>query len=84
MEDTKITSYVTTISKYAKQSGLSNQQVKTLCEQQCLPSFKTEGGHWRIIINQDSVSIDEYQKVLQENLFLKAKIKNLKAVLESI
>lgn len=84
MEEVKIAVPIMTISQYAKHTELSRAMVKTLCENNILPAYKTEGGHWRIKVFNNSVSQEEYEKVLQENAFLKSKLKSLKAILENI
>lgn len=63
--------------QYSKQSGLGVQEVKRLCKIGEIPCKMTEGGYYKIPIYEDSVSIEQYNKVKDENIRLKAIIETI-------
>lgn len=84
MEEVKTATLLLTIPEFAKQTKSTYAKVKASCESGILPAYKTNGGQWRILVNGESVPRKEYEKVLQENSFLKGKLKSLKAILENV
>ena len=76
--------YEITVSQYAKMVGMSQSTVRSRCEQGLIPAFKTDGGHWRIKkpLLKDSVSIEEYEKVVSENAELKSMIRSISKIAE--
>lgn len=84
MEEVKMAIPILTISKYAKESGLTPAQVRTLCESGILQAYKTEGGQWRIKVINDSVPREIHEKALQRISFLETKLKSMKAILENV
>jgi len=66
-----------TPAKYGKLHNppLTGAAVVNRCKQGLLDAYQTEGGRWKIKIPKgDAVSRDEYDKVVRENIELKAKI----------
>ena len=63
--------------KYSKQSGIGVEEVKRLCRTNQLKHFMTEGGYYKIAVDDNSVPIEEYNKVKDENT-------RLKTILETI
>ncbi len=63
--------------EYSRQSRIGVEEVKRLCRTNQLKHFMTEGGYYKIAVDEDSVSIEEYQKVKDENT-------RLKTILETI
>lgn len=64
-------------SKYAKMTGLGVEEVKKRCKNGTLESFITEGGYYKIALRQNTVSKEEYDKVVRENEKLKGIIQSV-------
>ena len=84
MEEVKVATQTMKISDYAKVAELSVAQVRNLCRQGLLPSFQSDGGHWWVIINRDSVPREIHEKALQRISYLEAKFKSMKSILENV
>ena len=63
--------------EYSRQSGMGVEQVKKLCRSGELEHYMTQGGYYKIKVDSDSVPIEKYIEVKQEN-------SRLKTVLETI
>lgn len=63
--------------EYSRQSGIGVEEVKRLCKTNQLKHFMTEGGYYKIATDDDSVPVEQYQKVKDENT-------RLKTILETI
>ena len=63
--------------EYSRQSGIGVEQVKKLCRNGELEYYMTEGGYYKIRVDSDSVPIEKYEKVKEENT-------RLKTILETI
>ena len=63
--------------QYSKQSGIGVEEVKRLCKTNQLKHYMTQGGYYKIAVDDDSVPIEKYQEVKEENI-------RLKAILETI
>lgn len=63
--------------QYSKESGIGVEQVKKLCRSGELEHYMTEGGYYKIKVDSDSVPIEKYKKVEEENI-------RLKTILETI
>jgi len=83
MEDVEITTQVLTIPDYAKQTDSTYRKVRTLCEAGILPAYKTDGGQWRILVNNNYVSREIYERALMEISRLSAKLKSIEAILKN-
>ena len=57
--------------EYSRQSGIGVAEVKKLCKSGQLKHYMTEGGYYKIAVDDDSVPIEKYQEVKDENLRLK-------------
>lgn len=57
--------------EYSRQSGIGVEEVKRLCRTNQLKHFMTEGGYYKIAVDDDSVSKEQYDKVKEENTRLK-------------
>lgn len=57
--------------EYSRQSGIGVEEVKKLCKRGELKHYMTEGGYYKIAVDDDSVPIKKYQEVKDENLRLK-------------
>lgn len=67
--------------EYAKRSGMGVQEVKRQCNLGKIECFKTETGRYKIPIRKDSISREQYEKLLKENIELKTIINNAKKIL---
>ena len=63
--------------EYSRQSGMGVEQVKKLCRSGELEHYMTEGGYYKIKVDSDSVPIEKYQAIKDENT-------RLRTVLETI
>ena len=63
--------------EYSRQSGMGVEQVKKLCRSGELEHYMTGGGYYKIKVDSDSVPIEKYIEVKQEN-------SRLRTVLETI
>ena len=52
--------------EYSRQSGIGPEEVKRLCRTNQLKHFMTEGGYYKIAVDDDSVSREEYDKVCRK------------------
>ena len=57
--------------EYSRQSGIGVAEVKKLCKSGQLKHYMTEGGYYKIAVDDNSVPIEKYQEVKDENLRLK-------------
>ena len=71
-----IPKYVSAV-EYSKISGIGAEEVKRLCRTNQLKHFITEGGYYKIAVDDDSVPIEKYNEVKDENT-------RLKTILQSI
>jgi len=62
---------------YNKMTGLGVEEVKRQCRIGKLECLMTEGGHYKILVRQNAVSREEYEKVVRENEKLKTIIQNV-------
>ena len=63
--------------EYSRQSRMGVEQVKKLCRSGELEHYMTDGGYYKIKVDSDSVPIEKYQAIKDENT-------RLKTVLETI
>ena len=63
--------------KYAKESGLGIEEVKKKCRNGEIKCEMTEGGHYKILVYNDAVPVEEYQKLKDENTKLKTIISTI-------
>lgn len=71
-----ISKYVSAV-QYSKMSGIGVEEVKRLCKTNQLKHFMTEGGYYKIAVDDNSVPIEKYNEVRDENT-------RLKTILETI
>lgn len=75
---------------FAKQTGLSYNQVLTMCKDGEIATVKSPRGHFKIadteldkyIKNDSYISKEDYEKVIRENENLRATISQLKKILD--
>ncbi len=63
--------------EYSRQSGIGVEEVKKLCKRGELKHYMTEGGYYKIVVDDDSVPIEKYQEVKDENLRLKTLLETI-------
>ncbi len=63
--------------KYSRDSGIGVEEVKKMCRNGELKCHMTEGGYYKIQVDQDSVPIEKYEKLKKENIELKAILKTI-------
>lgn len=63
--------------EYSRQSGIGVAEVKKLCKSGQLKHYMTEGGYYKIAVDDDSVPIEKYQEVKDENLRLKTLLETI-------
>lgn len=74
----EINHYYISAEAYSKQTGLGVEEVKRLCRIGRIPCERTKKGYYKIkIYKNDCVSIEEYDRVVKENIELKALVKNI-------
>ena len=57
--------------KYSRQSGIGVEEVKRLCRTNQLKHFMTEGGYYKIAVDDDSVPIEPTLQLLEKILLEK-------------
>lgn len=62
---------------YNKMTGLGVEEIKRQCRIGKIECFMTEGGHYKILVRQNAVSREEYEKVVRENEKLKTIIQSV-------
>lgn len=77
--------------QFAKETGLSYQQVLQMCKAKEINALETEGGHFKIppkeldkFKNSDYVTREEYLKVIRENEKLRTMIEQFKNYVSSL
>lgn len=63
--------------EYSRQSGIGVEEIKRLCRIGEIKCLRTEKGYYKIPVYQDSVPIEEYQKIKEENVRLKTTISSM-------
>lgn len=63
--------------EYSRQSELGVEEVKRLCRTGEIKCLRTEKGYYKIPVYQDSVPIEEHQKLKEENIRLKMAISSM-------
>lgn len=77
--------------QFAKETGLSYNQVLQMCKTKEINALETEGGHFKIppkeldkFKNSDYVTREEYLKVIRENEKLRTMIEQFKKYVSSL
>lgn len=63
--------------EYSKQSGMGVEEVKRQCKLGEIPCKMTEKGHYKIPIYEDSVPIEEYNKIKNRCTELETTLKSI-------
>ncbi len=72
-----ITPKYLTPEKYSKLSGLGVEEIKYQITIGNIEGLKTAGGHYKVIIRDNAVSKEEYEKVVRENAELREKLRTI-------
>lgn len=73
--------YVSAV-EYHKITGIGVEEVKRLCRTGQLKHYRTEGGYYKIAVdNENSVPREEYERVLERAIKAETKLANIQAVL---
>ena len=67
--------------EYSRQSGIGVEEVKRLCRTNQLKHFMTEGGYYKIAVDDDSVSKEKYEELKEKYLKLLSKVENAQKIL---
>lgn len=67
--------------EYSRQSGIGVEEVKRLCRTNQLKHFMTEGGYYKIAIDDDSVPIEKYNELNEKYLKLLSKLESAQKIL---
>lgn len=67
--------------EYSRQSGIGVEEVKRLCRTNQLKHFMTQGGYYKIAVDNDSVPKEEYDKLKEKYLKLLSKVENAQKIL---
>lgn len=70
--------------EYSRQSGIGVEEVKRLCRTDQLKHFMTEGGYYKIAVDDDSVPIEKYNEVKDENTRLKTLLETALTTLKQV
>lgn len=75
-----ISKYVSA-EEYSRQSGIGVEEVKRLCRTEQLKHFMTEGGYYKIAVDEDTVPIDLFEKEQTKRIQAETKLEVLKNIL---
>ena len=64
--------------QYSRQSGIGVEEVKRLCRTDQLKHFMTEGGYYKIAVNDDSVPIEQFEEEKRKRIQAETKLELLK------
>lgn len=67
--------------KYSKESGIGVEEVKRLCRTNQLKHYMTEGGYYKIAVDDDSVSREIFEKERQRRIEAETKLELMKNIL---
>lgn len=67
--------------EYSRQSGIGVEEVKRLCRTNQLKHFMTEGGYYKIAVDDDSIPRTMYEEEQRKRIEAEAKLKLLKNIL---
>ncbi len=67
--------------EYSRQSGIGVEEVKRLCRTNQLKHFMTEGGYYKIAVDDDSVPKEQFEKERQKRIEAEATLQLLQKIL---
>lgn len=75
-----ISKYVSA-EEYSRQSGIGAEEVKRLCRTNQLKHFMTEGGYYKIAVDDNSVPIEKFEEEKQKRIEAETKLSLLTKIL---
>lgn len=71
--------------EYSRRSGMGVEEVKRQCRLGNIPHMMTEKGYYKIkVYDNNVVSREQYDQVVEENAKLKTTVINMKSILNQI
>lgn len=67
--------------EYSRQSGMGVEEVKRLCRTNQLKHFMTEGGYYKIAVDDDSVSKEQYEQEKKKRIEAETTLQLLQKIL---
>ncbi len=67
--------------EYSRRSGIGSEEVKRLCKTGQLKHYMTEGGYYKIAVDDDSVPKEVYEEEKQRRIEAETKIDLLTKIL---
>ena len=75
-----ISKYVSA-EEYSRQSGIGVEEVKRLCKTNQLKHFMTEGGYYKIAIDNDSISKEQFEEEKRKRIEAETTLQLLEKIL---
>ena len=66
--------------EYSRQSKIGVEEVKRLCRTNQLKHFMTEGGYYKIAVDDDSVPRERYNELNEKYLKLLSKVETVQKI----
>lgn len=70
--------------EYSRQSGIGVEEVKRLCRNNEIKHFMTQGGYYKIAVDDTSVPIEKYEQVQKENTRLRTLLETILSTAKQI
>lgn len=67
--------------EYSRQSGIGVEEVKRLCRTNQIKHFMTEGGYYKIAVDDDTIPRQVYEEEQRKRIEAEAKLELLKNIL---
>ena len=67
--------------EYSRQSGIGVEEVKRLCRTNQLKHFMTEGGYYKIAVDDDSVPIEQFEEEKRKRIEAETTLQLLEKIL---
>lgn len=67
--------------EYSRQSGIGVEEVKRLCKTNQLKHFMTEGGYYKIAVDDDSVPIKQFEEEKRKRIEAETTLQLLEKIL---
>lgn len=69
---------------FGEKAKLGSERIKEMCLDGQLPYIKTRGGQFKIKVYEDSIPIEKYQKLENENIRLKTIIETILTTVKQV
>lgn len=67
--------------EYSRQSGMGVEEVKRLCRTNQLKHFMTEGGYYKIAVDDDSIPIEQFEEEKRKRIEAETTLQLLEKIL---